>query len=529
MGIAVAPRREGGIPDEPDGAPLSLVNPNIIKTLSAGLLFALCTGLAPCWATESLRVTVIETSRDGARQAERQLEGSTATNDAALPGIFLRPDRRFQEIVGFGGAFTESTAFVLNQLEKGRRQEVLNACFSPAGAHYSLTRTHINSCDFSLTNYAYANTPGDFELEDFSIQEDLDDLVPLIKDAMSVPGAAFKILASPWTAPPWMKDNGAWNGGSLKPECHPTWALYFSKYIRAYAAQGIPIWGVTVQNEPLGNGAQWESMIFTPRQMADFIKQHLGPQFVRDNLDAKILIYDQNRDHLQEWAGEILGDPEAARYVWGTAVHWYSSTTNWYPDVLTAVHDRFPTKALLHTEGCIDAEVPVWKNDDWYWSREATDWGFEWAEEKDKYLHPKYVPVQRYAQDIIGGLNSWLAGWVDWNMVLDHQGGPNHARNWCIAPILVHSATKEVYFTPLHDVMCHFSKYIRPGAVRIGVDSEANDLMVTACLNPDGRIAVVLFNGTAKPIPYRVVLDREEVRLRVPEHALQTVLLEQSQ
>jgi glucosylceramidase len=415
---------------------------------------------------------------------------------------------------------------VLNQLEKSQRMEVIQACFSPAGAHYSLTRTHINSCDFSLTNYAYANTPGDLELKEFSIQEDLADLVPLIQDAMAVGGASFKIMASPWTAPPWMKDNNGWNGGSLKRDCRPTWALYFSKYIQAYAAQGIPIWAVTVENEPLGNGAQWESMIYTPQQMGDFIKLHLGPQFARDNLDTKILIYDQNRDHLKEWAEQILGDPEVARHVWGTAVHWYSSTTNWYPDVLTEVHDRFPAKALLNTEACIDAEVPVWRNDDWYWSQEATDWGYDWAPEQDKYLHPKYVPVYRYARDIIGGLNSWLAGWVDWNMVLDHRGGPNHARNWCIAPILVNTDTREVYYTPLYDVMCHFSKYIRPGAVRIGAESEAHQLMVTACLNPDGAVAVVILNETGQDTPYRLVSDHREIQLSIPARALQTVLVE---
>ena len=207
-------------------------------------------------------------------------------------------------------------------------------------------------------------------------------------------------------------------------------------------------------------------------------------------------------------------------------MHWYSSTTNWYPDVLTEVHDRFPTKALLNTEACIDAEVPVWRNDRWYWSREATDWGYDWAPEQDKYLHPKYVPVYRYARDIIGGLNSWLTGWVDWNMVLDHQGGPNHARNWCIAPILVNTDAREVYYTPLYDVMCHFSKYIRPGAVRIGAESEANHLMVTACLNPDGGVAVVILNETGQETPYRLLSDHREIRLNIPAHALQTVLVE---
>jgi glucosylceramidase len=168
----------------------------------------------------------------------------------------------------------------------------------------------------------------------------------------------------------------------------------------------------------------------------------------------------------------------------------------------------------------------VWRNDDWYWSREATDWGYVWAPEQDKYLHPKYVPVYRYARDIIGGLNSWLTGWVDWNMVLDHKGGPNHAKNWCIAPVIVNTGTKEVYYTPLYDVMCHFSKFIRPGAHRIGVECEAADLMVTACRNPDGRVAVVILNQTDREIPYRLLCGDHEVAINIPAHALQTVVLE---
>ena len=147
-----------------------------------------------------------------------------------------------------------------------------------------------------------------------------------------------------------------------------------------------------------------------PYQLADFLKNHLGPRFEEDGLDVKILIYDQNRDEVEEWTDVILGDPEAAKYAWGTAVHWYSSTVDWYPEALNAVHDRFPDKPILHTEGAIDAEVPVWRDDDWYWRREATDWGWDWAPEEDKHLHPKYAPTFRYARDIIGGLNSWLVG-----------------------------------------------------------------------------------------------------------------------
>ena len=469
---------------------------------------------------------VVQTSRDGDMSAEKTAVESTPGCSSALPAIKLDPGRRFQEIVGFGGAFTEASAHVLGGLSEGRRDEVLRAYFSPDGAAYSLTRTHMGSCDFSLSNYTYAVTPGDLKLSDFSIEEDRGDLIPLIRDAAAVEGADFRIIASAWTAPPWMKDNGDWNGGSLLPEYYDTWALFFIRYIRAYEAEGIPVWAVTTLNEPRGNAEQWESMIFTPGQIGRFVRDNLGPAFEEEGLETHILIYDHNRDHLAEWADTILGDPEAAKYVWGTAVHWYSSTIEWYPGELTGVHERFPGKKLLHTEGCIDSEVPVWMDDDWYWRPEATDWGYRWAAEEDRHLHPKYVPVYRYARDIIGGLNSWLTGWVDWNIVLDDRGGPNHAENWCIAPVIARPAADEVYYTPLYHVMRHFSRYIRPGAVRIGVDHGIEGLMVTALENPGGSIIVEILNQAPDGLDFSLVLDGAHVEISIPGSALQTVIIE---
>ncbi|MBN1407426.1 MAG: hypothetical protein JW956_06545, partial [Calditrichaceae bacterium] len=371
-------------------------------------------------------LTVIQTSASGDLYTQKGAVKLSQNQQAETNVIVIKPELRYQQIVGIGGAFTEASAYNLNQLTKDKRDEILDAYFSPKGAAYSLTRTHINSCDFSLSSYSYADVPGDTSLEHFSIQPDMDDLIPFIKDAMQVKGASFKIIASPWTAPKWMKDNNAWFGGSLKKECYPVWADFFVKYINAYAGAGIPIWGITVENEPLGNGNSWESMHFTPEEMAQFVGNDLGPAFKKSGIDTKIMIYDQNRDHLKEWAEIILNDSVAVPYIWGTAVHWYSSTYDWYPEILNAVHEKFPEKHLIHTESCIDSEVPVWEDDSWYWKKEATDWGYDWAPEEEKYLHPKYVPVYRYARDIIGGINSWLTGWVDWNLVLNEQGGPNH-------------------------------------------------------------------------------------------------------
>jgi glucosylceramidase len=469
---------------------------------------------------------VFQTSKSGDKLSFRGSLSLSMSKDTEGSVISVFPEATYQQIVGIGGSFTQSSAFVLNKLSSKKRKEIIDAYFRSDKAGYTLTRTHINSCDFSVMNYAYANTPGDKELKDFTIERDMEDIIPLIKDAMRCEGANFKIIATPWTAPPWMKDNNAWNGGSLLPEYYSTWALYFSKYLHEYAKQGIDIWGITVENEPENNSGKWETMIFTPASMKNFMENHLIPQFQKDSLCTKILIYDHNRDNVKPWVDTLLSDAELAKYVWGTAVHWYSSTIEWYPDVLNYIHEKFPGKEILHTEGCIDSEVPRWQDDKWYWEKEAKDWGYQWASEADKPLHPKYVPVYRYARDIIGGLNSWLAGWIDWNIVLDTQGGPNHVENWCIAPVIAKPETDEVYYTPLFYVMEHFSKYFRPGAYRIGVSSDVKDLMITSCKNPDGTIAIAILNQKDEAVEYNILVGNKTVSTKIDGSALQTVIIE---
>lgn len=480
------------------------------------------TGLKP--PEKDMQATIIQTSRAGDQLDTVRTCALLKAEGGHEAGIELDPGVRYQKIVGFGGSFTESSAHVLDQLSTEKRRKVIDAYFSRSGAAYSLTRTHINSCDFSLDHYAYVDS-GDLELETFSIARDMKSLVPLIKDAMAAKGADFKIIASPWTAPDWMKDNNSWYAGSLKTGLEPVWARYFSRYLQAYRDQGIEIWGITPENEPMGNGGNWDSMHFTPESMRDFIRDHLGPRLRQDNWDTRILIFDHNRDQVDEWVDVILGDPKAAEFVWGTAVHWYSSTVDWYPDVLKGVHDRYPGKHILHSEGCIDTQVPVWQDDDWYWRKEAKDWGFVWAAEEDKPNHPEYVPVYRYARDIIGGLNSWMTGWVDWNIVLNTKGGPNLANNWCVAPVIAKPETDEVYFTPLYYTLAHFSKYIRPGAKRIHVESKLPELMATACINPSGEIVVVLLNQGKKRVEFPLCLGELETRIAIPGESIQTILI----
>tara|TARA_R110000772_G_scaffold64438_2_gene144159 strand:- start:1669 stop:3174 length:1506 start_codon:yes stop_codon:yes gene_type:complete len=469
-----------------------------------------------------LEVDVYETSASGNKLT--QLTEFAASDNAV--SMKLIPEDKFQTITGFGGAFTESSAYLLNQLGKENRQKIIDAYFSEDGANYSLTRTHMNSCDFSLSNYSYSPVEGDKELNHFTIKEDKDDLIPMIKDAMAASKDGFKIFGSPWTAAPWMKDNNKWVGGKLLPEYYDTWALFFSKYVDAYKAEGIDIWGFTVENEPLGNGNNWESMHFTAEEQNDFVMNHLGPKLEADGKgDLKILGYDQNRDHLKDWVDVMYKNEETSKYFDGTAIHWYASTYDWMPETLQYAHNKAPNKLLIQTEACVDSEIPKWQDDKWYWEKEATDWGWDWAPEKDKHLHPKYAPVNRYARDIIGCLNNWVDGWVDWNMVLDKQGGPNWFKNWCVAPIIVDPEEDEVYLTPLYYTMAHFSKYIRPGAVRIGLEISDDSLMATAAKNPDGSIAIVVFNEGADVKNLELSLLGRRTRIQINGQAIQTIII----
>lgn len=478
-----------------------------------------------CIVEQKLEVEVYETSASGHKLntiTDFAVEGKTSK-------IRILPEQKYQIITGFGGSFTEASASLLNKLSKENRDTIIKAYFGDDGARYSLTRTHMNSCDFSVSNYSYAPVEGDIELNNFSIDEDRDDVIPFIKEAMKASRDGFKILASPWTAPPWMKDNKDWRGGKLLPEYYDTWALFFSKYIDAYALEGIDIWGFTVENEPLGNDSNWESMHFTPEEMTDFVQHYLGPKLETDGHNVKILGYDQNREHLNEWVDEMFRTEGSSKYFDGTAIHWYASTFEVFPEALQYAHSKAPEKYLIQSEACVDAEVPKWKDDKWYWSKEATDWGWDWAPDDQKHLHPKYAPVNRYARDIIGCLNNWVDGWIDWNMVLNKQGGPNWFENWCVAPVIVDENNDEVYFTPIYYTMSHFSRFIRPGATRIGFEKTDSDLLTTAAQNPDGSIAVVVFNEGNEKKEFELVLGESRQGVSINPQSIQTILLKPTQ
>ena len=492
--------------------------------------------------------------------------------------ILVRPDVVKQTIDGIGSSFTESSAFVLAHLEQQKRREVMENIFGEKGANFSLTRTHIGACDFSVAGkYSYADVKGDLKLKHFSIAPDKEgfnpadypgvkdrtyDLLPMIKEALAIKNRQqdkeLKIIASAWTAPPWMKDSEQWyipgsphnnwqgTGGSLLPDYIPTYADYLIRYLDAYQAEGVHIWGLTPVNEPYGNNGQWESMHFTPETQNDFIKNYLGPKLHAGNhADVKLLIYDQNRDGLEKWTDLMFADPSTAKYIYGAAVHWYESTYKVFEKVFDAVVHKFPDFAIVHTEGCIDdlgksapagIQDPVrFKESGWFannafwWNNNATDWGYSatWAGVKTED-HPIYTPVHRYARNIIVSLNHWVRGWVDWNIVLDRNGGPNHVGNFCGAPIMIDTTTQQVYYTPIYFVLAQFSKTIRPGDKVVQTDTHltgltADSLHACATINQHNIVSVQLLNTTKQPIKYSLQLGNVFAEIRIVANSVQTV------
>ena len=418
--------------------------------------------------------------------------------DESNPVILLDASKTFQTIVGFGGALTDAAAETYFKLPEAVRQQIINAYFNPeTGIGYTLCRTHINSCDFSSASYSYDEVPGDTKLEHFSIEQDRKIRIPLIKQALTVSNNGFKLFASPWSPPAWMKtNNDMLHGGTLKPEFRQTWADYFVHFIRAYKAEGISIWGVTVQNEPMATQT-WESCIFTAEDERDFVRMFLGPTLKRSGLpDVKIIIWDHNRGIMYQRAKVVYDDTEASKYVWGAGFHWYVGD---HFDNVRWVHDAYPDKQLLFTEGTPEG----------FDSAKLADW--QWGE--------------TYARSMINDLNNWASGWVDWNILLDERGGPNHVGNFCLAPLIGDTSSGKLTYVNSYYYIGHISKFIRPGARRIICSSNSDDFLATAFLNPDGTIPVVVMNARDRAMEFRVWIDGQAVVTTSPARSIMTLVL----
>ncbi len=412
--------------------------------------------------------------------------------DENYPTIMIDPGRSFQAIEGFGGAFTDAAADVFAQLPAASQERFLKASFDPVdGNGYTLCRTTIHSCDYATGMYTYDEVPGDTALAHFSIEHDRKNRLPFIKRALAVANGGLRLYASPWSPPGWMKTNGEMkHGGKLKPEYRQTWADYFVKYVKAYAAEGVPIWGLTVQNEALATQV-WESCLFTANEERDFVRDYLGPTLHRNDLaGVKLMIWDHNRGLMYQRAEATYGDPAASKYVWGTAFHWYVGD---HHDNARQLHDAFPDKALLFTEGSVRGT---------------------WA------------AASRLARNVILDLNDWTAGWTVWNLLLDSEGGPRHAGGLMGGTIVnADLKTGELTFNPPHYAFGHFTRFIKTGARRIVCTSSSDDFVATAFRNPDGKIAVVLTNLTDHDQIFQLWVEGRALKYSSPANGIVTIVL----
>lgn len=472
------------------------------------------------------------TSADGGERPAPVLDG----DGPAGVRVEVDPTRARQTFLGVGTSVTPAVAAALAHTSPARRAAVLAATFGPDGAGYALGRIPIGSCDFATSSYCYAPTP-DPTLADFSIDVDRHNgQLDLIRAAQAAHGGPVRWIASAWTAPPWMKDNGrffdpaARRGGRLLPEHHATYAAYLARFVEAYAAEGVDVWAVTPVNEPEGNAGTWESLEMGPAEQAAFVAV-LGRTFAERGLPTKILIFDQNRKGAMAYADAVFRDPAAAPFALGTAVHWYDSTFRVFEDELDRLHAAFPDRLIVHTEGCVDnlfgrgadrgpdAPTPWWRDDSWYWRPEAKDWGWDWLD--DRADHPPYPAAVRYARDLVGGLAHHLSGWVDWNLALDRHGGPNHVGNYALAPILVDG--DDVYLTPIHPLLRQFSRHTRPGAVVLDTIVAGDGAWAAAVRDPGGDLVLHLFNEAESTCHVR--LGATSLRLRCPAASLATIRL----
>jgi glucosylceramidase len=429
---------------------------------------------------------------------EKQFEPAKQPLETEV-AVFVNPNKTFQTFLGIGGAITDASAEVFAKLSPAKQDELLKTYYDwKEGIGYSLARTSIHSCDFSSRSYTYVSDE-DKELKNFNIAHDKQYRIPLIKKVLEATGGKLLLFASPWSPPAFMKDNkDMLHGGKLLPEYYQSWALYYTKFIKAYEKEGIPIWGITIQNEPMAT-QRWESCIYTAVEERDFLKNYLGPIMEREGLgDKKIIVWDHNRDLICHRVNTILDDPEASKYIWGIGFHWYEDWTGSEPmyDNLSNVSESYPHKKLLFTEGCAGGFDP------------------------EKYQ--SWSNAERYGKSMINDFNRGTVGWTDWNILLDETGGPNHVNNFCFAPIHADTQEEKLIYTPSYYYIGHFSKFIRPDAKRVSTVSSRSHLLCTSFINVDGKMATIVMNQSDKKIPFKIYIGLNAISSIILPHAIQT-------
>jgi glucosylceramidase len=413
--------------------------------------------------------------------------------------VFVDDNHSFQTMLGIGGAITDASAETFARLTPDQQNELIKAYYdSKNGIGYTLARTNIQSCDFSSGSYSYVDE-NDKDLKSFNIKHDEQYRIPLIKKAMAAVGK-LTLYVSPWSPSAWMKDNNDMlHGGKLLPQYRQSWANFFVKYIKEYEKRGIPVWGLSVQNEPLAVQT-WESCVYTAEEERDFIKNYLGPTLQKNGMSSKKLIaWDHNRDFVYQRANTILSDPASAKFVWGIGYHWYETWTggDMQFNNVKMVNDNFPSKNLIFTEGCAES----------FKAERINEWSLG----------------EKYGYSMINDFNAGTVGWTDWNILLDEKGGPNHVGNFCFAPVHFDPAKGLIYTSSFYYIG-HFSKFIRPGAKRINASTNRTSLLTTAFKNIDGSIAVVVMNNSDQKIEYELCMKNKVAKTVSLPHSISTLV-----
>ncbi len=440
-----------------------------------------------------MRQTTTRYGKDGARFETRShiLVADDGSQEVQVINIY--PQAQKHVFSGFGGAFTEAAGYTFSRMPEAAKQQLINAYFGPGGLGYRFGRCSVDSCDFSLGHYSALENSTDSELSGFSIERDRQYVLPLIRAAQALcPG--LEIMLTPWSPPGFMKDNGRRNGGGeLLPEYGALWAKYLCRYIEEYQKEGISIFALSVQNEP--NATQtWDSCRYSPEQERGFITAHLADTLALHGLDNILLtIWDHNKERLYDRAIGVLSDDKARAAVGALGYHWYSGD---HFDALDLVRALFPEKQLIFTESCIE---------------------YSHYDPGDQLVH-----AQRYAHEIIGGLNHGMNLFLDWNLCLDHGGGPNHAQNYCAAPIMATPGGGGLELKLSYHYIGQFSRYIMPGAVCLGNTRYSALVESTACLNPDGTLVCVVMNPKKEDETCFVRINGKLAEVTVPAQGIST-------
>nr|CDJ96960.1 Glycoside hydrolase domain containing protein [Haemonchus contortus] len=444
-----------------------------------------CDDVEPVAEVPQGKAVLYTSSQSGKRFEKSILPISEGTSSSEVT-IEIDARDTYQSIIGFGGAFTDAAGINLRSLSEETQKNLMESYFGKNGIEYNLARVPIASTDFSTREYSYADTVGDFDMKTFKLtKEDYQYKIPYILSAINLTGNNLLLYASPWSAPGWMKTNGQMKGGGaligeVNGKYYRSYANYLIKFFEEYAKNGVPFWGMTLQNEPTSGALpfyKWQAMLFTASMQRDFVKVTLGPMLKSKNTtkDLKVMALDDNRISLPGWADTIFNDPEASKYVDGIGVHWYLDALM-PASVLTTTHNRHPEKFILATEACAGAffgHSPILG--DWYRAEE-------------------------YAVNIIEDLNNFVTGWTDWNICLNEQGGPNWVENFVDSPVIVNATSDQFYKQPMFYAMGHFSKFFKKDSVRVNsVVTGSSEVLATAVVYK-GRRSVAVLNRMSSSV-----------------------------